>query len=118
MKEIESFENARLAKVDLREVGINPTMYWAYFNSKEVGNELIDFNEVIWDQDIEAIVKTCKENGVTEFTISSSFSSLIETLVEFEKHGCKMNGLTKVYARYTNWQTGEHAVIPAIKMVL
>lgn len=54
--------------------------------------------------------------GIKEFTISSAFSSLIETLAEFEKNGIYMNGLTTVNARYTDWETGEHSRIPAIKM--
>lgn len=119
MKIIESFENAKSNKrVDLREMGINPTMYWAYLHSKDVGNELIDFHEVIWEADIPEIVRACREYDIREFTISSTFSSLIETLAEFEKLGCKMFGLMEVNASYTNWQTGKNAVIPAIKMVL
>ena len=80
--------------------------------------ELIDFNEVIWDYDIEEIAQTLRANGITEFTISSTFSSLIETLAAFEKQGISMAGLTTVKARYTDWKTGEHALIPAIKMTV
>ena len=57
-----------------------------------------------------------KENGITEFTISSTFSSLIPTLAAFEKHGFEMDGLTEVNAAYTDWQTGQRARIPAIRM--
>jgi len=119
MKEIRTFEEAieQNAK-SLKELGINATLFWAYRTSKENGNELIDFNEVIWDYDIEEIAQTLKTNGITEFTISSTFSSLIETLAAFEKHGISMAGLTTVKARYTDWKTGEHALIPAIKMTV
>lgn len=119
MKEIKVFEEAKVANVkNLREAGINPTMYRAYFSSKESGNDLIDFHEVIWEEDIPEIVRICRENDIREFTISCPFSSLIETLAEFEKRGCKMFGLMQVKATYTDWQTGKNAVIPAIKMVL
>lgn len=119
MKEIEIFEIARAKEVkDLHKIGINPTMYRAYFRSKEAGNELIDFNEVIWNDEIEDIVNICEENGISEFTISNTMSSLIETLAEFEKYGFKMNGLTTVYAHYTDFFTGKKAIIPAIKMSL
>lgn len=117
MKEIKVFEEAIANEIhSLKDAGINGTMFWAYRASKEVGNELIDFSEVIWDKDIEAIVKTCKENGIKEFTISSTMSGLIETLVEFEKYGIKMSGLTQVKAKYKDFITNEYAVIPAIKM--
>lgn len=118
MKEIRTFEKAIENKVkSLKEEGINRTLFWAYRTSKEESeNDLIDFNEVIWDYDIKEIADTLRAEGIKEFTISSTFSSLIETLAEFEKHGIYMNGLTTVNARYTDWNTGKHARIPAIKM--
>ena len=119
MKEIKVFEEARAAECkNLRKAGINPAIYRAYFESKDAGNEVIDFHEVIWDEDIPEIVRVCRENDIREFTISSSFSSLIETLVEFEKLGCKMFGIMQVNATYTDFQTGKNKVIPAIKMIL
>ena len=117
MMKIERFENADRTK-GLAEQQINSTLYWAYKSSQEAGNDRIDFKEVIWDYDIDPILEGMRENGIREFTISSTFSSLIETLAEFEKRGCHMNGLTEVNAKYTDWKTGEHARIPAIAMTL
>jgi len=118
MKKIELFERAITEQAaNLKEYGINGTAFWAYRKSIEAGNDLVDFSEVIWDTDIEAIVETFKKAGVTEFTISSTFSSLIPTLAAFEKHGFQMAGLTEVNANYTDWQTGERAHIPAIRMM-
>ena len=118
MKKIEAFEQAIENKVpNLREVGINPTLFWAYRNSKHNGNEKIDFNECIWENEIEDIANCLKANGIYEFTISSTFSSLIETLAEFQKHGFQMAGLTEVNAKYLDWQTNKRAVVPAIRMM-
>ena len=117
MKKIELFERAIAEQAaSLKDLGINHTLFWAYQNSIAAGNEEINFEDVIWDYDIEEIVKTLKENGISEFTISSTFSSLIPTLAEFAKHGFQMAGLTEVRAKYTDWQTGKPAVIPAIRM--
>lgn len=119
MKEIRTFEEAIEQNArSLKELGINGTLFWDYRTSKETGNELIDFNEVIWDYDIEEIAQTLRANDINEFTISSTFSSLIETLAAFEKQRISMAGLTTVKARYTDWKTGEHALIPAIKMTI
>ena len=119
MKEIKTFEVAiKQNAKSLEELGINATLFWEYRTSKETGNEFIDFNEVIWDYDIVEIAQTLRANGITEFTISSTFSSLIETLAAFEKQDISMTGLTTVKARYTDWETGEHALIPAIKMTV
>lgn len=119
MKKIEAFENAIANQVkDIREIGINPTMFWAYRRSEEVENDLIDFSEVIWDEDIEAIAETCKQNNIHEFTISSTFSGLINALAAFEKHGFKMAGITEVNANYIDWQTGKIKRVPALLMQL
>ena len=113
MKKISAFENA----IANQGKGINPTALWAYRRSKDAGNDLIDFSEVIWDEDIDPIAETFRENGITEFTISSTFSGLIPTLAAFEKHGFKMAGITEVNATYTDLQTGKRVRIPAIRMV-
>lgn len=117
MKKIELFEKAIAEQAaSLKDWGINPTLFWAYRNSITAGNDRIDFGEVIWDSEVGEIAETLKENGITEFTISSTFSSLIPTLAEFAKHGFQMAGLTEVKANYTDFQTQERAVIPAIRM--
>lgn len=122
MKEIKKYEDA-IANPENKgksyeELGINHTLFLAYNRSKEAENELIDFDEVIWDYDIPEIAETLREEGITEFTISSTFSGLIETLASFEKNAILMNGLTTVKTRYTDWQNGEHKMIPAIKMIV
>lgn len=119
MKKIEAFENAIANQVkDLRAVGINPTMLWAYRDSQEAGRDLLNFPEVIWTADVAPIVKACREYGLQEFTISSTFSSLIETLAAFEKQGCKLAGLTTVKTRYTDFLTHEKKIVPAVLMKL
>ena len=118
MKKIELFERAIAEQAaSLKDLGINHTLFRAYRNSIAAGNEEINFEDVIWDYDIEEIVKTLKENGISGFTISSTFSSLIPTLAEFAKHGFLMAGLTEVKANHMDFQTNERAVIPAIRMV-
>ena len=113
MKKINAFESAIVNQVK----DINPTAFWAYRRSKDAGNDLIDFSEVIWDEDIDPIAETFRENDITEFTISSTFSGLIPTLAAFERHGFKMAGITEVNATYTDLQTGKRVRIPAIRMV-
>ncbi len=73
-------------------MGINPTLFWAYRNSITAGNDRIDFGEAIWDNEVGEIAETLKENGITEFTISSTFSSLIPTLAEFASTASRWRG--------------------------
>lgn len=118
MKKIDIFEKAIAEQAgSLKDYGINGTAFWAYRKSIDAGNDMVDFSEVIWDTDVESIADTFKEAGITEFTISSTFSSLISTLAAFEKHGFRIAGLTEVNANYTDWQTGKRARVPAIRLM-
>ena len=107
---IEAIENAKPG-MRWEEIGCQWTLGQAYLYSKE-------FAEVIWDYDIEAILADCRKLGVKEFTISSTFSSLIETIAKFEELGCTLDGIVKVKERYTHFGSDEHALIPAFKMTV
>ena len=76
--------------------GVNYEIYRSYHKSKEVGKDLIDFNELIWPNEIEAIVNTLKANGIKEFTISCRFCDMIDRLVDLEKLGCTVEETTKI----------------------
>ncbi len=52
----------------------------------------------------------------TELNGSGRFSDLIPTLAAFDKLGFKMVGMTEVNATYTDWQTGKHPRLPAIRL--
>jgi len=95
--------------------GTNYEIYRSYHKSKEAGKDLIDFNELIWPNEIETIVDTLKANGIKEFTISCRSTNLIDCLAVFEKFNCKMNGFTEVK---TGWKRidGSVETITALKM--
>ena len=117
MKKIELFERAIAEQAaSLKDYGINATAFWAYRKSIEANNACIDFSEVIWDTDIEAIAETFTNSGITEFTISSNFSGLISALAAFDEHGFTMAGITEVNANHTDWATGKLAKVKAIRM--
>ncbi len=117
MKTIELFEKAIQEETfELSERGINRTLFWAYRNSKRTDNDLIDVNEVIWDNEIEEIATNLKELDITEFTISSNFSGLIATIAAFDKLGFKVAGVTEVYAPYTDLRTNLYQRIPALRL--
>ena len=116
MKTIDKIEKIKNMNVLLEDVGINGTFYWAYIRTQETTNEILDFNDVIWENDVEGIIKNCKEFGLKEITISSRFSSLIDILAEFEKQGAKLIGLTQVTSRFYALGTNDHEVINALKI--
>ena len=114
---IEAIENAKPG-MRWEEIGCHWTLGQAYLYSKEAGNDLPNFAEVIWDYDIEAILADCRKLGVKEFTISSTFSSLIETIARFEELGCTLDGIVRVKERYTHFRSDDRTLIPAFKMTV
>lgn len=100
-----------------KELDIQPTLGEAYRYSVEAENELPNFNDVIWDDDIDAILNSMRREGITEFTISSSFSGLIETIARFIDKGCALDGIVQINDRLgRDFQTGERLKLPAFKM--
>ena len=116
MKTIDKVEKVKNMNVLLEDVGINRTFYWAYIKTQETTNENLDFEDVIWESDVEGIIKNCKEFGLKEITISSRFSSLIDILAEFEKQGAKLAGLTQVTSRFYACGTNNYELINAVKI--
>ena len=124
MKRIEILDKAAETGMKYKDIDVNPTFCQAYFYSIDAGNDLINFGEVIWDYDIDPILETCRRCGIKEFTISSTFSSLILTIAELQKKGCKLDGLVEINSRYDDWRAGldgserRKERIPAFKMSL
>ncbi len=108
MKTIKVFEDAIANQVpNLKDAGINATMFWAYRNSLRAGADELNFDEVIWDYDIDYIVNTCRAEGIKRITISSTFSSLAVVVWELTKRGCAVEGMKLVPTAYTHydWET-------------
>lgn len=116
MKTIDKIEKVKNMNVLLEDVGINRTFYWAYIRTQETINENLDFEDIIWENDVEGIIKNCKEFGLKEITISSRFASLIDILAEFEKQGAKLAGLTQVTSRFYACGTNNYELINAVKI--
>ena len=112
MKKIEILDKV-IAKEIPYTRAINHTIYNAYKDSLRNKQETLDFSECVWDKDIEPIIQICKENGIEEITLSTTFSGLLEVLENFANHGCEIVGLTKVnYIEYG----GNIKKIPAMKI--
>ena len=116
LKRITEFDRAISENLKPGEAGMNFTLLAAYCQALQAGNDLPNFAEVIWDRDIEPIIEDCRKYGITEFTVSSTFSGLIATIAQFEKTGCKLEGLTEVKATCIDWETGENEILPAFRM--
>ena len=97
-----------------QELNFNSTFGAAYLYSLEAGNDLPNYDDVIWDTDIAEIITDCHRTGITEFTISSTFSGLINTIAQFQKCGCTLQGIVEINSKLSkDWRTGEKKRISA-----
>lgn len=74
-------------------------IYREYEKSMDNENEDLDFSDVIWDDEVEPLVKTMKENNIAHFTYSCRATDAIETIWLFKQAGCKIEGMTEINAR-------------------
>ena len=71
----------------------------AYEKSRDNENEILDFDDIIWDRDVEALVVCMKENGIEAFTYSCMATDAIETLWLFKEAGCTIGEMVEVNLR-------------------
>lgn len=43
---------------------------------------------------------------------------MVKTIAEFERHGCRLQGMTEINSNMESWETGEKERIPAFKMAM
>ena len=90
-------------------------IYREYANARKNGNDILDFNDIAWEKDIPEIVRLLRENGITEFTMSSTWSSTVKVCMAFVECGCTLTGMTKIKGDKTCSLTkkNEHEILPA-----
>ncbi len=113
---IPEYDKVLNGEMEYKELKPNGTLFGAYRSSCDCKNDLLDFNEVIWDNDIDTMVDFFAEHSIAEFTISSTFSGLTKVLGMLEERGFKITGTIKVNAPYTDWDTGKPAKIYAVHL--
>lgn len=84
-----------------------------YKKAKENKNQYLDLNEVIWDNEVESIIKILRDNGIKKFTFSSTWTSAIKTAWLFKQNGCTLEGLTQINEGFEDFETGEMKKISA-----
>lgn len=111
---IEKFETAEASGNTLKELGINRDVYWAYKSSTEAGNDLINFSDLIDEEDAETVINCCRKNNIKEFTISSNSTGMIRSIMALEAQGCRLIGTLMI--NRDNPHYFDDKQIPAIKM--
>lgn len=84
-----------------------------YKNARDCGNNKLNLAAIIWDHQVSEMVACMKANGIKEFTFSGTYSGALETAWLFQQEGCTMEGMVKVFSKYTD-ANGEHTEVPAL----
>ena len=84
-----------------------------YKDARDRENELLDFNNVIWDKNVAALVECMRENGIEQFTFSSGWSSAVETGWLFLQNGCKLEGMVQINGEQNWFGSGAYEQRPA-----
>lgn len=80
----------------------------AYETAKDYGNEYIDLNDTIRDDEVEGLVACMKKYGIEAFTFSSTWSSAVETAWLFQKAGCTLAGLIEINSQHKAFMSDEY----------
>lgn len=96
MKKIAILDKVINNEISYSEVEVNGTFFNAYIKTQRYGYKELDFNDVIWENDIEEIIANCKKFNVKHFTISNTASGFIRKLALFKKAGCDFAGLSTI----------------------
>ena len=100
-------EPARAAEDRIAELGdIARAIYRAYEKSKDNENGILNFDDAIWDRDVEPLAACMKENGIKEFTYSCRATDAVETLWLFKEAGCTIGEMVEVNLRKDFWGKG------------
>ena len=82
------------------EMGDIACKVWrAYEHSRENENKILNFDDIIWDRDVEALTACMKKNGIKAFTYSCRATNAIETLWLFKEAGCTIGEMVEVNLR-------------------
>lgn len=74
-------------------------LYNRYLNARERGNDYIDFADPMTSENVAAMVEALREVGVTEFVLSSGWSSANEVAWQFVSNGCALKGMVEINDR-------------------
>ena len=111
-------EAAKAAEDRIIKMGDIAWRIWrAYRNSRDNENKILNFDDIIWDRDVEALTACMKKNGIKAFTYSCPATDAIETLWLFKEAGCTIGEMVEVNVRKNFFGKG-YEKGHAFKMIL
>ncbi len=114
MKKINEIEAVLDNYTAEQESGISHLLVKCYRNTQEAENEFLDISEIIWEHDYDDLVRDLRRFNISEFTVSTTFSGMLNAVNALLERGCTLEGMTKVKDRFPSWTDGEREIHPAL----
>ena len=114
MRRIDFLDRAAERGASYDELGVNQNFGLAYFAALRNGNDRIDFSGAIHESDTDAILADCRRFGITEFTVSSTWSGVVTRIAAFVESGWRLDGMVKVKGDSIDYRTDERITVPAL----
>ena len=106
MKKIELLENIK-EKEEFEENKISYRFYWAYRESQRIGRDILNFDDVGFEDNHEDMIENLERFGVKEFTISDQSTGLMKGLKSFKRKGYFPIDLIEIDTGRINWNFKE-----------
>ena len=70
--------------------------YRAWMQTIEREEDEVEMNDFLWDKEVEDFIEAFRKAGIESFIYTNQSTAVMENLHDFEKAGCRMEGLTKI----------------------
>lgn len=78
-------------------------VYRAYLISQQAESDILIFDEMIFDDAVEPLVKELERVGVTEFAYTAKAHNTLDVLALFSVYGFKIQGITQVNSQHIDY---------------
>lgn len=107
MKKIELLEGLK-EREEFIENKISHRFYWAYKKSQKIGLDVMNFDDIGFEDDHAEIIENLERFEIKVFTISDQSTGLMKGLKSFKEKGYFPIDLIEIETGHINWNFKEN----------
>ena len=77
--------------------------YWVYKMRRENDGDEFEMSDSLWDKERSDFVETLRKLGITEFTVTTQSTGLMDDIYGYTELGCTMVGLHTITKKALRW---------------
>jgi homogentisate 1,2-dioxygenase len=89
--------------------------YWVFKFRRENNADEFEMSDYCWDKEFHDFVETLRKLGITEFTVTTQSTGLMEDLYGYAEFGCTMVGLHSITKKCPYWLGEDHQTVKGIR---